>query len=86
VGLYRDQVLPRVTNVVLANREVGEIRERVASGLSGVVVEVGFGSGLNVPYFPSGVERVLAIDPATVGRKLAAKRVTESHVTVEYVG
>jgi ubiquinone/menaquinone biosynthesis C-methylase UbiE len=85
VGLYRDQVLPRVTNVLLSNSEFAKIRERVVAGASGVVLEVGFGSGLNVPYYTSGVDRVIAVDPATVGRKLAAKRVAASHVAIEYV-
>lgn len=86
MGLYRDQVLPRVMDVVLSGAELGKVRARVASGLSGVVLEVGFGSGLNVPYYPPAVERVLAVDPSAVGRKLAAVRVAESHVSVEYVG
>jgi len=86
VGVYRDQILPRFTNVLLASREFGQVRERVASRLSGEVLEVGFGSGLNVPYYPPGVRRVQAVDPATVGRKLAAKRVAASPVSVEYIG
>jgi SAM-dependent methyltransferase len=86
VGLYRDQVLPRFTNVLLGSKEFGRVRERVASRLTGEVLEVGFGSGLNVPYYPSTVRRVQAVDPATAGRKLAAKRVGASAVPVEYVG
>ncbi|MBO0730362.1 MAG: class I SAM-dependent methyltransferase [Acidimicrobiaceae bacterium] len=86
MGFYGDQVLPRLTNVLLATGEFGEIRARVASGLSGEVLEVGFGSGLNVPYYPAQVRRVRAVDPATVGRKLAAGRVGASPVPVEYVG
>ena len=86
MGVYRDQILPRFTNVLLASREFGQVRERVASRLSGEVLEVGFGSGLNVPYYPPGVRRVQAVDPATVGRKLAAKRVAASPVSVEYIG
>ncbi len=85
MGFYGDQVLPRITNVLLSSREFGKIRERVASTLSGEVLEVGFGSGLNVPYYPREVRRVLAVDPATVGRKLAEKRVAASQIPVEYL-
>lgn len=86
MGFYGDQVLPRLTNVLLANRELNKIRQRVAMGLSGEVLEVGFGSGLNVPFYPEGVQRVSAVDPATVGRKLAAERLAASPVPVEFVG
>jgi len=86
MGFYRDQILPRITNLLLANKEFGTIRQRVASGLEGEVLEVGFGSGLNVPYYPPAVHRVRAVDPATVGHKLAAKQVASSAVPVEYIG
>jgi ubiquinone/menaquinone biosynthesis C-methylase UbiE len=86
VGFYSDQVLPRITNVLLSMEEFRKMRGRVAAGLSGEVVEVGFGSGLNVPFYPTAVRRVRAVDPATVGRKLAAKRVAASSVPVQYVG
>lgn len=86
MGFYEDKVLPRVVDVVLSGKELGRLRRRVASGLEGEVLEVGFGSGRNVPYYPSSVTRVQAVDPATVGRKLAEKRVAASDVPVEYVG
>jgi ubiquinone/menaquinone biosynthesis C-methylase UbiE len=86
VGFYGDQVLPRIVNVVLANPEFRKIRKRVAAGLCGEVLEIGFGSGLNVPFYPPEVNRVRAVDPARVGRKLAAQRVAASRVPVEYVG
>jgi SAM-dependent methyltransferase len=86
VGYYQDQVLPRLINVAIGGRNFGRIRHRVAAGLAGEVLEVGFGSGLNVPHYPSAVTYVRAVDPATVGRKLAAKRVASSPIPVEYVG
>jgi ubiquinone/menaquinone biosynthesis C-methylase UbiE len=86
VGIYGDQILPRLTNTVLGGREFARVRSRVAAGLAGEVLEVGFGSGLNVPHYPTEVHRVRAVDPATVGRKLAAKRVAASSIPVEYVG
>ncbi len=86
MSFYEDQVVPRLVNALLGNKEFGELRRRVASGLSGQVLEVGFGSGLNVPYYPSSVTRVQAVDPATLGRKLAAGRLAASSVPVEFVG
>jgi ubiquinone/menaquinone biosynthesis C-methylase UbiE len=86
VGFYGEQVLPRVVDVALGNRECARLRARVTADLEGEVLEVGFGSGRNVPMYPPGVTRVRAVDPATVGRKLAAKRVAATAVPVEYVG
>jgi ubiquinone/menaquinone biosynthesis C-methylase UbiE len=86
MGFYETQILPRFVNAVLGGKQLARLRQRVASGLDGEVLEVGFGSGLNVPYYPSAVTRVRAVDPATVGRRLAEKRVAASTVPVEYVG
>jgi ubiquinone/menaquinone biosynthesis C-methylase UbiE len=86
VGWYREQVLPRVADVLLRGPEYTTARDRVCAGLAGEVLEVGFGSGRNVPHYPATVKRVRAVDPATVGRQLAAERVAASPVPVEYVG
>ncbi len=86
MGVYENQILPRVVDKLLGNKQMGKLRRRALEGLHGTVVELGFGSGTNVPYYPPEVERVLAIDPATVGRKLAAKRLAASSIPVEFVG
>lgn len=85
MGFYDDQVLPRVIDVALGNKRMGKLRRRALAGLSGTVLEIGFGSGTNVPYYPPAVELVYAVDPALVGRKLAAKRLAASTVTVEFL-
>lgn len=86
MGFYSDQFVPRLVNVAMGVKELEPIRARVAGGLEGEVVEIGFGSGLNVPWYPPAVKRVRAIDPATLGRKLAAKRLAATAVPVEFVG
>jgi ubiquinone/menaquinone biosynthesis C-methylase UbiE len=86
MGLYQEQVLPRLVDVVLGGKQFAKVRKRVAAGLNGEVLEVGFGSGLNVPHYPPQVDRVRAVDPATVGRKLAGKRISSSAAPVEFVG
>jgi ubiquinone/menaquinone biosynthesis C-methylase UbiE len=70
----------------MARKEFIPIRARVAAGLNGDALEVGFGSGLNVAHYPPTIRRVRAVDPDTVGRTLAAKRLAAAHVPVEFVG
>jgi ubiquinone/menaquinone biosynthesis C-methylase UbiE len=86
MSFYGDHVLPRLINRLLGTEDTFELRARVASNLRGEVLEIGFGSGLNVPFYPARLTRVRALDPATVGRKLAAQRVAASPVPIEYIG
>ena len=86
MGFYEEQILPRFIDIALGGRQFARLRARVAAQLDGEVIEIGFGSGHNVPYYPPSVKRVRAVDPATVGRKLAAKRIAATSVPVEYVG
>jgi len=86
MGIYGDQVLPRIIDVACGMKSAAPLRERVCEGLEGEVVEIGFGSGLNVPFYPGSVTRVAAVEPADVGWNLAAKRVRASSVRVERSG
>ena len=86
MGLYRDQILPRAIDRMLGVEAIMRERAIVADGLHGEVVEIGFGSGLNVEVYPAEVTTVHAVDPAAVGRKLAADRVAASPAEVRHVG
>jgi SAM-dependent methyltransferase len=86
MGLYGEQLLPRIINVACGLKAVEPLRRRVCEGLEGDVVEIGFGSGHNVPFYPAAVSRVAAIEPADVGWKLAEKRLSAASVPVERSG
>ncbi len=58
----------------------------VCEGLSGTIVEIGFGSGLNVPYYPTKIDHVYAVEPSALAMKLGTRRVRSAMVPIERVG
>jgi ubiquinone/menaquinone biosynthesis C-methylase UbiE len=86
MGFYNDKVVPRVINVACGIKMNNPYRERVCAGLKGRVVEIGFGSGLNIPFYPEAVTSVSAIEPAETGWKLAQKRLANASVPIERAG
>jgi ubiquinone/menaquinone biosynthesis C-methylase UbiE len=86
MGLYGEHVLPRIIDVLGGMKAAVPHRRRVCQGLAGNVVEIGFGSGLNIPFYPAAVTQVAAVEPADTGWKLARKRVSATRVPVERSG
>src|SRR5262249_24986531 len=86
MGVWSDQVVPRIVDLALGTQDVRHLRERALRKASGVGVELGFGSGTDLPAYPRPVRTVLAIEPSAVARKLAAKRVASSTAHVEFAG
>jgi ubiquinone/menaquinone biosynthesis C-methylase UbiE len=68
---WNEQVVPRVTDLLLGAGEIHKLRERVCAGLEGEVLEIGFGSGLNIEHYPPAVERVSGVEPSDVAWHIA---------------
>lgn len=86
MGFYGERVFPRAMNRLMNTKQTRETRARVCAPLSGDIVEIGFGTGLNLPHLPPAVTVVLAVDPLERGRTLASGRIAASPVSVEFVG
>jgi SAM-dependent methyltransferase len=86
VAWWSEHVVPRVTDAALKGRELGETRARACDGLSGRVLELGFGGGLNLVHLPPGVESVGAVEPSDTGWRLSEKRRARTGVPVERIG
>jgi ubiquinone/menaquinone biosynthesis C-methylase UbiE len=85
MGLYGEQILPRVLDFAMGFKVIGEERKKCLAEVSGRVLEIGFGSGHNLPFYPKRVETLIAIDPSIVSAKLAQKRIERAAFPVEYL-
>lgn len=85
-GFWERHIHPWILDLTMDTAETRRIRQRVCAPLSGAVLEIGFGTGHNLPFLPSAVARLLAVEPLERGAHLAADRITEAHVEVEFIG
>lgn len=86
MGIYREQILPRLQDKIMRREGTSEVRSRVCAGLVGDVLEVGFGTGLNVPYYPVEVSRVFAVEPSRVCMRLAEDRIVKADIPIVLAG
>ncbi len=83
---WEGRALPLLMDVVLADRVAGRWRREVCAGTAGEVLEVGFGSGRNLGFYPSTVSRVLAVEPSDLAWERARSRIADFGGRVDRVG
>jgi ubiquinone/menaquinone biosynthesis C-methylase UbiE len=86
MGFYDDRVLPHIINAVMNNKQTREIRQRVCADLKGEVLEIGFGTGHNLPFMTNGVTKLLAVEPSKRSVELARQRIDSAPMPVEVIG
>ena len=64
LGFYADRIVPRFLNVAMGMKFVTDERKKCLAGVTGTVLEVGFGSGHNLPIYPATVQKLVAVDPS----------------------
>jgi ubiquinone/menaquinone biosynthesis C-methylase UbiE len=78
MGVYSKYVFPRLTHLSMGQAQLRPYRERVVGGARGRVLEIGFGSGLNLPFYGESVEEVIGVDSSTGMLALAERAVAAS--------
>ena len=61
MGFYRNHIVPHLVNLAMRNRELAPYRERIIDLARGRVLEIGVGSGLNIPFYTGRTTEVLAL-------------------------
>lgn len=87
MGFYDKHILPRFINCACGTKPIMKQREKVVPRASGIVLEIGIGTGLNLPYYDaSRVERLIGLDPSEKSWELAGGRAAHLDFDVEFIG
>ena len=87
MGFYDRRILPRVINCACSTKPIVKQREKVVPLATGTVLEIGIGTGLNLPHYDaSKIERVIGLDPSQESWKLAGERAAHLDFDVEFIG
>jgi ubiquinone/menaquinone biosynthesis C-methylase UbiE len=83
---YEEKVLPSLINFACGTKPTRKQREKIVPRASGDVLEIGFGSGLNLPYYDRDkVRRIWGLEPSAGMRRLASKAIARSSLDVELI-
>ncbi len=85
MGFYDNVILPHCIELSCGMRALIPARKQVCAGLFGRVLEIGFGSGLNVPYYPAEVTEVRGVDPSARALRIGEKRLRAAACKIEMV-
>ena len=86
MGFYDRHLLPRLINWGMDTEVTRAERAALVPLATGVVLESGVGSGLNLPYYGDGVRRLYALDPSAALKEMAAARLEAAPFPVDLVG
>ena len=86
MGFYDKYILPSVLNCACGSKPVRYQREKIVPHAEGVVLEIGIGSGLNLPYYSGDkVTRIIGLDPSPELNAMAEKTAAELGLSVEFI-
>jgi ubiquinone/menaquinone biosynthesis C-methylase UbiE len=86
MSFYEERVLPHLINLACSSKPTREQREKIVPLAEGDVLEIGFGSGLNLPFYdPQKVRKIWGLEPSAGMRRKARPTVDKSNLDVEFI-
>jgi ubiquinone/menaquinone biosynthesis C-methylase UbiE len=84
MGLYAKYVLPHLIDLAMRNKDTTRLRSECVPQAKGDVLEIGIGSGLNLPFYSSEVRRVYGVDPSIELQRMAVKKTSDAPFQVTF--
>jgi ubiquinone/menaquinone biosynthesis C-methylase UbiE len=83
MGLYSRWIFPRLCDFFLGRPFIARLRRELLAHAHGAVLEIGFGTGLNLPHYPPQVRKITTVDPNAGMHRLAKRRIQQSGIEVD---
>lgn len=84
MSFYERKILPYLLDLSLSDSNIAKLRREILAGVTGEVLEIGFGTGLNLPYYPEQIHQIATVDPNPGSSAIAQKRIAASPITVTH--
>jgi ubiquinone/menaquinone biosynthesis C-methylase UbiE len=84
MGFYEQTILPYLIDLSLSDPKIGRLRREILADVTGEILEIGFGTGLNLLYYPERVDRIATVDPNASRHRITGKRIAESSIRVDH--
>ena len=85
MGFYGKYLLPRIIDLAMKNKETARLRAALIPQARGEVLEIGIGSGLNLPFYSPEVKHIFGVDPSLELQKMASKRMGGGGIKVDFL-
>ncbi len=83
MGFYSNFIIPYCIDWAMSDPVLAEYRQQLLADVSGEILEIGFGTGLNLPHYPDRVEKITTVDPNPGMNKISRSRIADSKITVD---
>ncbi|MGE0758294.1 MAG: class I SAM-dependent methyltransferase [Pirellulaceae bacterium] len=83
MGIYSRVIFPHLCDLLLDNQRIRRLRQDLLVQAHGRILEIGFGTGLNLPHYPNSVRAITAVDPNVGMHRLAQRRIRRSPILVD---
>lgn len=84
MGFYSQKIFPYLLDWSLSDSTFNQYRQEVLAEVEGEVLEIGFGTGLNLSFYPDEINQIITVDNNPGVHKLAQKRIEKSSITVDH--
>ena len=83
MGIYSRLIFPRLCDWAMRSPHIERLRREVLAKVDGEILEIGFGTGINLGHYPEHVRHLTAVDPGVGMTRIARRRIERSHIDVD---